>query len=94
MVLPMTCVEHCRPPAPGFHIPRRRLKLYLSLSTLKDQLMTQATNQPKFPVFPESRTKFFLKVVDAQVEFFTDDKGRVSHMILHQNGRDIEGVKK
>jgi len=31
-----------------------------------DQLMTQATNQPKFPVYPESPTKFFLKVVDAE----------------------------
>ena len=40
-----------------------------------DQLMTQATGQPKFPVFPESETKFFLKVVDAEVEFFPDDKG-------------------
>jgi hypothetical protein len=70
------------------------LKLYLSLSTLKDQLVTQATNQPKFPVFPESQTKLFLEVVDAQVEFFTDDKGWVSYMILHQNGRDIKGVKK
>jgi CubicO group peptidase (beta-lactamase class C family) len=59
-----------------------------------DQLLTQATNQPKFPVFPESQTKFFLKVVDAQVEFFTDDKGQVSYMMLRQNGRDMKGVKK
>ena len=58
------------------------------------RLMTQATNQPKFPVFPESQTKFFLRVVDAQVEFFTDDRGQVSYMMLHQNGRDIKGVKK
>ena len=59
-----------------------------------NQLMTQATNQPKFPVFPESQTKFFLKVVDAEVEFFPDDKGRVTHMVLHQNGHETKGVKK
>jgi CubicO group peptidase (beta-lactamase class C family) len=59
-----------------------------------NQLMTQATNQPKFPVFAESRTKFFLKVVDAEVEFFSDDKGQVTHMILHQNGQEMKGVKK
>jgi hypothetical protein len=59
-----------------------------------NQLMTQATNQPKFPVFPESDTKFFLKVVDAEVEFFSDDKGQVTHMVLHQNGREMKGVKK
>ena len=59
-----------------------------------NQLMTQATHQPKFPVFPESQTRFFLKVVDAQVEFFTDDNGQVSYMILPQNGQEMKGVKK
>ena len=58
------------------------------------QLMTQATNQPKVPVFPESQTKFFLKVVDAEVEFFSDDKGQVTHMVLHQNGHETKGIKK
>ena len=59
-----------------------------------DQLMAQATNQPNVPVFPESQTRFFLKVVDAQVEFFPDDKGQVAYMILHQNGKDTKGIKK
>ena len=59
-----------------------------------DQLMTQATNQPKFPVYPESQTKFFLKVVDAEVEFFSDDKGQVNYVILHQGGQDHKGVRK
>ena len=59
-----------------------------------NQLMTQATNQPKVQVFPESPTKFFLKVVDAEVEFFSDDKGRVTHMVLHQNGHEMKGVKR
>ena len=59
-----------------------------------DRLMTQATNQQKLPVFPESETMFFLRVVDAQIEFVKDDKGQVASLILHQNGRDIKGVKK
>jgi CubicO group peptidase (beta-lactamase class C family) len=59
-----------------------------------DRLMTQATNQQKLPVFPESETMFFLRVVDAQIEFVKDDKGQVASIILHQNGRDIKGVKK
>jgi CubicO group peptidase (beta-lactamase class C family) len=63
--------------------------------TLEDgQLMTQATRQPKFPLFAESDTKFFLKVVDAQVEFFRDEKGAVAHMVLHQNGRDAKAPRK
>jgi CubicO group peptidase (beta-lactamase class C family) len=59
-----------------------------------DQLMTQATNQPKFPVYPESQTKFFLKVVDAEVEFFTDDKGQIIYLILHQAGQEHKGIRK
>jgi len=58
------------------------------------QLMTQATNQPKFPVFAESKTKFFLEVVDAETEFFSDAPGHVSYLILHQNGHEIKGVRK
>lgn len=59
-----------------------------------DHLMAQATNQRKNPLFAESETLFFLKVVDAQVEFVKNDKGEVTAMILHQNGRDTKGVKK
>ena len=59
-----------------------------------DQLMGQATGQPKFPLFAESDTRFFLKVVDAQVEFFRGDTGEVTRLVLHQGGRDIPGVRK
>ena len=57
-------------------------------------LMTQATGQPKFPLFAESETKFFLKVVDAEVEFVKNYKGEVDSLILHQGGRDVKGAKK
>lgn len=58
------------------------------------QLMAQATNQPKFPLFAESETGFFLKVVDAQIEFVKNDKGDVIALVLHQGGQDTKGVKK
>jgi CubicO group peptidase (beta-lactamase class C family) len=58
------------------------------------QLMTQATGQQKFPLFAESETKFFLKVVDAEVEFFKNDKGEVTNLVLHQGGHDTKGTKK
>ncbi len=59
-----------------------------------DQLMTQAANQPKVPVYPESDRKIFLTVVDAEVEFFADDTGQVRYLILHQSGRSMKAVKK
>ncbi len=53
--------------------------------TLKDdQLFTKLGNQPDVAIYPESETMFFLKVVDAQVEFPS-----ASQVILHQNGRDM-----
>lgn len=63
--------------------------------TVEDgQLMTQATGQAKLPLFAESETMFFLKVVDAQVEFFRNEKGEVSHAVLHQGGREQKAMRK
>lgn len=53
-----------------------------------EQLTVQLTGQPRFPVFAESETKFFYKVVEAQITFEKDDKGKVSSLILHQGGMD------
>ena len=55
--------------------------------------MTQATGQAKLEVFPESETKFFLKVVDAQITFVRDERGTVIHLILHQGGKDQKAVR-
>ena len=52
-----------------------------------DKLFVQATGQPSFQLFAESATKFSLKVVDAQIEFETDDGGKVTALVLAQNGR-------
>jgi hypothetical protein len=58
-----------------------------------DRLMTQATGQPPVEVFPESTTRFFLKVVDAQITFVTGEDGRVTHLILRQNGVEQKGLR-
>jgi CubicO group peptidase (beta-lactamase class C family) len=55
-----------------------------------DHLTTQLTGQQQFPIFAESETKFFLKVVDAQVEFIKDASGAVTHAVMYQNGRSRE----
>ena len=63
--------------------------------TLEDgQLVSQDTNQGKVPMFAESETMFFLKLVDAQIEFVKNEKGEVTNLVLHQNGRDVKGVRK
>jgi len=65
----------------------------LQVTAEDGKLMVQATGQEKFQVFAESKTKFFLKVVDAQLTFVPDKDGRVNKVILHQGGRDLEGVR-
>ena len=62
--------------------------------TLEDgKLMTQATGQPKFEIFAESVTKFFLKVTVASVEFLLDESGKVNALILRQSGQEIRAPK-
>jgi CubicO group peptidase (beta-lactamase class C family) len=58
-----------------------------------DRLMGEPTGQPKHELFPESETEFFLKVVDAQLTFVKDDKGKVTHAVLHQAGRDSKAKR-
>jgi serine-type D-Ala-D-Ala carboxypeptidase/endopeptidase len=54
-------------------------------------LFIQATGQSRVPIFAESETGFFLKVVDAQISFVRDSTGAVTGLVLHQNGRDTPG---
>jgi CubicO group peptidase (beta-lactamase class C family) len=59
-----------------------------------DQLISQGTGQGDLKIYPETETLFFTKDLDAEVEFVKNDKGEVTHLILHQNGHDTKGVKK
>jgi|CXWL01.1.fsa_nt_gi CubicO group peptidase (beta-lactamase class C family) len=61
-------------------------EIVIHITSEGDQLFAQLTGQPKFPVFAESDSKFFFKVVDAQISFMRSADGKVSHLVLHQNG--------
>ena len=51
-----------------------------------DKLMTQATGQGPFEVFPSARDEFFAKIAPIVITFQRDAKGEVSGLVLHQNG--------
>lgn len=55
------------------------------------QLYAQATGQQKFPVYPESKTMFFYKVVEVQLEFIKSGNGGIDKLKLHQGGSVLEG---
>jgi CubicO group peptidase (beta-lactamase class C family) len=58
----------------------------ITISLGENGLKAQATGQPVFDLFAEKENVFFLKVIDAKVEFVKDTNGAVSEMILYQNG--------
>jgi hypothetical protein len=68
--------------------------LSITISLENGQLMSQATHQRKIPLLPESRSKFFTKDVDAQLEFFPTEAGQISYSVLHQNGQDMRGERR
>jgi CubicO group peptidase (beta-lactamase class C family) len=58
-----------------------------------DQLMGKPPGQEKDPVFPESPTRFFLKTGPAELEFFSEDAGKVTYVKLYFRGSEFKGVK-
>jgi len=55
-----------------------------------NQLVSQLTGQPGIEIYPESPTKFFVKVVDAQLSFIVDEQGRSTALVLHQHGANMD----
>lgn len=65
----------------------------ITITNENGKLMAQATGQPKFELFPSSETDYYLKVVPATVTFVKDAEGKVTELILTQNGRKTSGKK-
>lgn len=58
-----------------------------------DQLFARMTGQPAYRLYPESETKFYYRVVDAQITFVADKDGTVSKLVLHQHGLNLPAWK-
>jgi CubicO group peptidase (beta-lactamase class C family) len=65
----------------------------MQITKAGDQLYVQLPNQPRFRLFAESKDKFFLRIVDASITFDRDDQGKISAIVLHQNGRETKGKR-
>lgn len=59
----------------------------------EDGLYGQLAGQEALKMYPSSDSFFFLKVVDAQIEFFRDEDGKISHLILYQKGMENRAVR-
>ncbi len=60
----------------------------LEISREGDRMFTQATGQPKAEIFAQSETRFYLKVVQAQIEFHVRG-GVAESLTLFQGGQEV-----
>lgn len=65
----------------------------IEITAKENKLFAQLTGQPSFEIFAEKEDLFFLKVVAAQLEFQTDETGKISGLILHQNNQKMPAKK-
>ena len=57
-----------------------------------NHLMAQAPGQASAQLFAESRTKFFFRTSDVEVEFTKDPSGRV-RAVIYQDGETIKAAR-
>ncbi|MGI9471770.1 MAG: serine hydrolase [Rubripirellula sp.] len=65
----------------------------MSVTKDGDQLFAQLTGQPRFEIFPASETKFFWKVVNANVEFLLDESGKCVEVHHVQGTNDFSAKR-
>ena len=63
------------------------------ISKENDGLFAQLSGQPKFPIFPAGKGKYFWKVVPAKIEFVTDAQGKVTHANFEQGSFKVNAPK-
>ena len=68
-------------------------RFVLTVTPRDGRLMVQVNGQDEYEVFPESDTRFFSRVVNAQITFELAPDGTAAALVLHQNGRDRRGIR-
>ena len=53
-----------------------------------NQLKARLSGQPAIEIYPKSETRFFYKIVIAEISFQIDDQEKVQSLTLHQGGLD------
>jgi CubicO group peptidase (beta-lactamase class C family) len=58
-----------------------------------DHLIARETGQPAFELHPASKTRYFVKELEAEVEFVAGDDGRARELILYLGGHEIRAQR-
>lgn len=65
----------------------------ITISQEEGSLKLQATSQPKLLLYAEAIDKFYLKVIEAKIEFARNANQEVESLTLFQNGQQLIGKK-
>ena len=87
---PPAVLPHGRSPYVGVY----QLSPTFAITIFEDngKLYGQATKQPQFELTLQSGTTYKVTGIDAAITFVLDSAGRVTSLVLHQNGRNIPGT--
>ena len=58
-----------------------------------DRIFSQVTGQEPAEVFPLSPWRYFLKIVEAEIEFEPGDDGRARAVTIHQGGQEVRAER-
>ena len=64
-----------------------------TISKQGHQLKAQSGNKPAIDIYPAAENVFFPKTSDTDIKFVKDDKGIVTELIIHENGKYFECKK-
>lgn len=61
----------------------------LAVTTDDGRLLVKPTGQQQIEMVPESQTSFFVREVDARLEFLRNDNGNIHQLVLYQGGQEM-----
>ena len=61
---------------------------YITLENGSLQMEAPQGGLPKSPLFAEDENNFYLKIINAAIEFVKDGSGNITGLIVHYNGKD------
>jgi hypothetical protein len=61
----------------------------ITITSSGSRLYTEPTFNNKYPIYAMSETKFFYKGINAQIEFFKNNPGEITHFVYYMNNQEI-----
>ena len=72
----------------GEYVFDKKHHVFITLENGSLQMAAPAGNLPKSPLFPQDEINFFLKIIDARIEFTFDANKNITGFVSHYNGKN------